>query len=117
MKNISHYIAVGIYIIVLVGCATTAQKGAISAAYSAMDNGKYELALKKLSNAESYVEPTSDLKSEILYLRATCYEGLKKYNEAMGTLKYLINKFPNTSYAFQAKEKLQKLKQLRTEQN
>jgi outer membrane protein assembly factor BamD (BamD/ComL family) len=108
MKKISYYILICICIISIMGCAT-AQKGALSRAYSSIDKGKYESALKRLSEAEKYVEPTPQMMAEITYLRAICYEGLAKSEDAIGTLKYLIDKFPDSSYAYQAKEKLHKL--------
>jgi len=108
MKKLSCYIAICICVVALAGCAS-AQRGAMSRAHSGIEKGEYEFALKRLSEAEKYVEPTPDLKAEIVYLRATCYEGLERYSEAIGALKYLIDKFSDTSYAYQAKEKLRKL--------
>jgi tetratricopeptide (TPR) repeat protein len=108
MKKVSYYIAIFICVVALAGCAS-AQRGAMSRAHSGIEKGEYEFALKRLSQAEKYVDPTPDLKAEIVYLRATCYEGLERYSEAIGALKYLIDKFPDTSYAYQAKEKLRKL--------
>jgi len=89
------------------GCAS-AQRGAIVRARSSIEKEKYEIALKRLSSAENYVKPTPELKAEIIYLRAICYEGLERYNEAIGALKYIIDKYPDTSYGYQAKEKLRK---------
>jgi len=71
--------------------------------------GEYKFALEMLSSAEQHKESTPDLKAEIVYLRATCYEGLERYDEAIGAFRYLVDKLPNTSYAYQAKEKLRRL--------
>jgi len=65
MKKVSCYIAMYICVVVLAGCAT-AQRGAMSRAHSGIQKGDYEFALKRLSEAEKYVEPTSDLKAEIV---------------------------------------------------
>ena len=108
MKKVSYYIAICVCIVALAGCAL-AQRGEMLRAHSGIEKGEYEFALKRLSAAEKYEESTPDLKAEIVYLRATCYEGLERYGEAIGALKYLIDKFPDTSYAYQAKEKLRKL--------
>ena len=87
-----------------------AQRGAISWAYSDIEKGKYESALQNLSEAEGYMEPTPELKAEILHLRAICYVGLGRCDEAIGILKYIIDKFPDSSYAYQAKTILLRLK-------
>ena len=108
MKKVSYYIAIFICVVALAGCAS-AQRGAMSRAHSGIEKGEYEFALKRLSEAEKYVNPTPDLKAEIVYLRATCYEGLERYSEAIGALRYLIDKLPDTSYAYQAKEKLREI--------
>ena len=109
MKKISNYIAAVICIVILAGC-DAAQKGAIQWAYSDIEKGKYESALSNLSSAESYKEPTPELKAEILYLRALCYGKLERYDEAIGVLMYIIDKFPDSSYAYQAKATLFRLK-------
>jgi outer membrane protein assembly factor BamD (BamD/ComL family) len=109
MKKVSHYILICICIALIMGCATTAQEGAIIGAYSMIDKGKYDSALKKLSHAEKYKEPTPQMMAEITYLKAVCYEGLNKPEDAIGTLKYLLDKFPDSTYAYQAREKLKKL--------
>jgi len=108
MKKFSCSIAVYICIVALTGCAL-AQQGAISKAHSAIEKDDYTYALKSLSDAEKYVEPTPELKAEIVYMRAACYEGLERKSEAIGALKYLVDKFPDTHYAYQAKEKLREL--------
>jgi tetratricopeptide (TPR) repeat protein len=82
-------------------------------ALSKISKGEYERALKELSYAEKYKEPTPDLRAEILYLRAICYEGLGRYDDAIGILKYLIDKFPDSSYAYQAKERLRGIERKR----
>jgi len=105
MKRIFFLAVICLCAVVFLGCAT-AQRGAMSLAHSRISKGEYERALKELSYAEGYKEPTPDLKAEILYLRAICYEGLGRYDDAIGALKYLIDKFPDSSYAYQAKERL-----------
>jgi tetratricopeptide (TPR) repeat protein len=92
----------------LAGCGM-AQRGAMIWAYSDIEKGKYESALQNLSEAEGYEEPAPELKAEILYLRAVCYANLGRRIEAVGTLKYIIDKFPDSSYAYQAKETLLQL--------
>ena len=105
MGKILKYPAMLVCITFLAGCGM-AQRGAIMWAYSDIEKGKYESALRNLSDAEGYEEPAPELKSEILYLRAVCYANMRRHDEAIGLLKYIIDKFPDTSYAYQAKEAL-----------
>jgi outer membrane protein assembly factor BamD (BamD/ComL family) len=108
-KVLYHVIIYTCILAALAGCAT-AQRGAMSRARSGIENKDYEFALKRLSEAETLAETTPDLEAEIVYLRAICYEGLERHDDAIGALKYLVDKFPDTSYAYQAKEKLSKLR-------
>jgi tetratricopeptide (TPR) repeat protein len=106
MKKIFSLAAICLCVVVFLGCATTIQKGALIRARSGISDGKYEFALKRLSEAESYADTTPELKAEIIYLRAICYEGLGRHDDARGALKYLVDRLPDSSYAYQAKEKL-----------
>ena len=113
MKKIFFLAEICLCAIIFLGCATTVQKGAMDLAHSRISKGEYERALKELYYAEGYKEPTPDLKAEIVYLRAICYEGLGRYDDAIGALKYLIDKFPDSSYAYQAKERLRAIERKR----
>jgi outer membrane protein assembly factor BamD (BamD/ComL family) len=110
MKRVSWGVAAFLLAAVLMGCAT-AQRGAMSRANSSINEEDYKAALERLSEAEKYEEPTPELQAEIIYLRATCYEELGRKLEAVGALKYVVAKFPDSSYAYQAREKLQKLEE------
>lgn len=101
----SYFIAVLFCVVILTGC-DMAQKGAMLYAYSDIEKGKYESALQNLSSAESYMKPTPELEAEILYLRAICYSKMGRQDEAEGVFRYIIDKFPDSSYAYQAKAKL-----------
>ena len=107
MKRMSGYLAVLICVMALAGCAT-AQRGAMTTARSSINRGKYVSALEALGRAEGYVEPTPGLKAEISFLRAICYEGLGRHNDARGALEYIVDRFPDSSYAYQAKARLQR---------
>jgi hypothetical protein len=91
------------------GCASTAQRGAMYRAYSGIQDKEYDFALKRLLDAESYVEPTPALQAEILYLRGICFEGLSKLPEARGTYKYLISNFKPSQYTYMASERLESI--------
>jgi outer membrane protein assembly factor BamD (BamD/ComL family) len=92
----------------LTGCAT-AQKGAMLGAYSDIRKAKFQEALGELSAAENYIKPSPALQAEIAFLKGQCYEGLNKIPEAIGSYKYLVAIFPESIYAYQAKERLQAL--------
>ena len=92
-------------VLTLAGCAT-AQKGSMLSVYSDIKKEHFNAALAELSSAEGYVKPTPQLQAEISYLRGQCYEGLNRQSEAVGSYKYVATTFPESSYAFQAKERL-----------
>lgn len=96
--------------LLLSGCAL-AQTGALARAYSAIKDGRYDSALIRLSEAEKYATPTPALQAEIGYLRGRSYEGLKRVPEAVGSYRYVVATFPDTEFAFQAKERLKELEQ------
>ena len=87
-----------------------AQKGALSQAYSSMRVGKYDEAIRKLSDAEQYRLPDPQTQAEIAFMRAKCYEGLQRKADALGAYDYIVATFPRSQYAFQAKERLIELR-------
>jgi outer membrane protein assembly factor BamD (BamD/ComL family) len=87
------------------GCAT-AQRGAMLRAHSGIEKGKYQFALKRLNEAENYTKPTPQLMAEIAYLRGVCYAGLARPAEAKALFKYVVDHFPDTEYAYKAREQL-----------
>jgi len=93
---------------VLIGCGIT-QRGAITRAYSAIGEGRYDAALARLSEAEGYLEPTPELRAEITFLRARSYEGLQRTSDAVALYRYLVATFPESSYGYQARERLKQL--------
>jgi hypothetical protein len=105
MKNSFYSLGLFFALALITGCAT-AQRGAMNRAYSGIENKEYEFSLKRLSEAESYVEPEPELKAQISYLKGICYEGLYKNLEAKGIYKFIINTFPNSQYSYMARERL-----------
>jgi len=93
----------------LAGCMGTAQKGALLRANNMIAKGKYESALTRLSEAQKYKTPTSELQAEIAFLRAKCHGGMKRTSDAVGIYKYIVSQFPNSTYGFQAAERLKQL--------
>jgi outer membrane protein assembly factor BamD (BamD/ComL family) len=88
------------------GCALSTEVS-LRRAYHAMESGNYEAALSRLSAAERYAGASSELKAEIAFLRAKSYEGLQDVPEAVGLYRYLVAAFPDSPYAWAAREKLQ----------
>lgn len=95
------------------GCAAMAQKGAFSRANKAIKEKRYEDALIHVARAEKYAEITPELKAEATFLRAQSYEGVGRIPDAIGAYKYLVATFGDTSYAYQAKERLEYLRERR----
>ncbi|WP_419175379.1 hypothetical protein [Desulfosediminicola sp.] len=92
--------------ITISGCTGMAQKGALSRAYSNFEDGDYEDVVELTNRAENYQEPTHQMKSEIIYLKALALEKLGRDSEAHGLFKYLSQEFNDTQYGFMAKEKI-----------
>lgn len=91
------------------GCMSMAQKGAMNLGYKAMDHHNYEDALRKFSQAEKYREATPAMEAEIMFQRGRCYEALGHRGDALGVYRFLVQKHADTSWAFQAKERLAEL--------
>ncbi len=86
------------------GCSASAQKGAIGFAYSNYQKGDYEDVLTITERAQSYKEPSHEVKAEILFLRALALEKLERHNEAQEIFKLLADKFNDTEYGYRAIE-------------
>lgn len=108
MKRVFWIVWAIVLAVMLAGCSL-ALRVAMMQARGSLEDGEYRSALSKLADAESYTETVPELQAEIVYLRAEAYAGLGRKEEALGELKYLVGKFPDTSYAQLAKEKLRKL--------
>ena len=85
------------------------QRGSMLRAYTAIGEERYNDALARLSEAEKYEEPTPALRAEIVFLRARSYEGLNSLSDAAGLYHYIIDNFPESTFAYQAKERLKNI--------
>lgn len=104
-------LSLGATLVLACSCTGMAQHGAVIGAYKSYDKGDYVTALRKLSNAESYDHELTDAeKAEILYLRGRCLEGMGNYSEALSLYDHLAQKFPDNSYAAQARGRITELK-------
>lgn len=91
------------------GCASL-QNQAIEFAQNSLDHDRYQSALRHLHRAEHYGKFSPDAQAEIIFLRGQAYEGLGRLSEAITSYKYVIAKFPDTQFAYQAKERLSELR-------
>jgi len=91
--------------IVCSGCAI-AQQGAILSAQSDMAKGRYESALKDLTQAQDLKKPAPDRAAYIDLLKALCYEKLGRPVEAKAMYKFVVDHFPGTESGYIAREKL-----------
>ena len=89
------------------GCAS-AQRGTIMRAQAAIDDSKYQVALNRLSYAESCAKPEPIVAARLYYMKGICYQGLHKPDEAKAMFKFVIDRYPDTDYGYMAKEKLSK---------
>jgi len=90
----------------LVSSCGLAQQGAITGAHKAYGRGDYVKALAQLSGAEKYTTPSAEVQAEILFLRALCWEKLSRLADANGLYEHIVQKFPESQYAAQARATL-----------
>ena len=89
-----------------VSCGGMAQNGAMLRAYKNYEKGDYEDVLALTSQAQSFKEPSHELRAEILFLRALAFEKLGRDQEAQGIFKFIADNFMDTEYGYRAKEKV-----------
>jgi tetratricopeptide (TPR) repeat protein len=87
------------------GCAFV-QQGAIDQAQKGIEKHKYDAALEHLQEAASYTTPTPAVGAQIAYMEAICYEELNSPDQATALFKYAVDHYPDTEYAYMAREKL-----------
>lgn len=79
-------------------------------AYQEMDQGHFDRALGKLSEAESYAPPGPALSAEIAFLRAQCVDRMGRVDEAIGAYSHTAEKYPDSIYGRQALSRLAQLR-------
>lgn len=106
----SRYVVAVLWLTVMLsGCGAMAQGGAISRACSAIEKGKYERALARLSGAARHTAPDSARQAEINLLAGRSFEGLGDLPRATGAYLYVVRRFPASVHAFTAAERLKAL--------
>lgn len=109
INSIGSALLVLVVILLTSGCVTTnqlAQKGALNRARAAMAEGNYEFALQRLDAAETYDVLDSEKKAEVFYLKGVCYENLNQPAKAQEMFKLSGEKYPETLFGRQSKQKL-----------
>src|SRR5204863_4525807 len=87
----------------IVGCATTAQHGALIRAQNAFNGGAYREALGHAVRAETYEANSSPSKAEAVFLRARCHEALNERDAAIAAYQTIVREHGTTEFATKAK--------------
>jgi hypothetical protein len=101
--------ALAIIILFSAGCADFFMNGPLHDSHLKIQKRQYKQALDRLTDAENSSNLTPELRAHIYWLRAHCYEELKQIPEVIKTYRSLVSALPETSYAFQAVERLKVL--------
>lgn len=94
-------------VLVISGCSSTVQKGAIISAYSSFEARNYESTIHHISVAENAQNVNPELKAELTYLKAQTYEKLGEYGKANSLYSYLAEQHKNSQYGYLAKQRLE----------
>lgn len=90
-------------LLLLGSCASIAQKGALIGVRKAVNKQDYAACLENLSEAESYGDFSEQENAQISFYRGFCLEGLGRQPEAAAVYQRLIEKYPDTDWAAQAR--------------
>lgn len=81
-------------------------------AYRSYGQGNCDDALLKLSQAERSSRTRGYLQPEISLLRGQCLERQSFFTDAAQTYLFIIERYPDSEYAFRARARLETLRQL-----
>lgn len=90
----------------LAACASTAQKGALIGVQKAIAKKKFDACLDKLDRADNYGNVSATQSAQISFYRGTCLDGIGRKAEAAAVYQNLVNRFPGTDWAAQARARL-----------
>ena len=96
-----------VILVVISGCASQVQKGAIQLAYSNYEDRDYEDTLKYISQAENVRDTSAELKAELVYLKAQTYEKMGDYEKANSLYTYLKEQHKESQYGYLAAKRLE----------
>lgn len=95
--------------LLMVGCSSYAQRGAVQLAYSNFNDQDYEDTLAYISQAEHARQMSPELKAELIYLKAQTYEKMGEYTKAKSLYLYLSNEHKLSQYGYLASERLKQI--------
>ena len=90
-------------------CSPLAPKGLSSLVHSNYKRGDYEGVIRLTSDALDSKKLPSEIKAEILFLRALALEKLDRFGEAQAVFEVILVNFNGTTYGYKAKKKLKRL--------
>ncbi|MBU2713907.1 tetratricopeptide repeat protein [Zooshikella harenae] len=90
----------------LTGCGSMARDGAFIRAQNNFSDGDFEETIEISDRALRMYEYDNEAKAQLLFLKAQSYQKLNKSAEARTTYQFIIDKYPNTEYAYRAKQAL-----------
>ena len=99
----------GLMVAGLLGCATTAQHGALVRAYDAFNAGAYREALSHAARAETYEADNATAKAEALFLKGRCHEALNERAEAIAAYQLVARDHSSSAFVAKAKARLAEL--------
>jgi len=95
--------------IMLSGCAATASRGAISRANSNYLKGDYTDTIAISDRALRSYDYTDEEKAELLFLKASSYMKLEDFDATVSTMKYIVDKYPDTEHGYRAVQILSRI--------
>ena len=92
----------------LTGCASLIRVGAIQTIQKYRDRGQYQDAIRECDIAAAY-SPEPLYQAELTFLKAECFEGLGRIEEAKGLYRFLVERCTDSHYSSQAATRLKAL--------
>ena len=96
----------------VVGCTRWSMDHHLNTAYRAYDAGNCEQAMLELSQVERTSRARPFIQPEVSLLRGQCLERQKLFVDAAQTYQFILQRYPQSEYAFRARARLQTLEQL-----
>ncbi|WP_327438763.1 tetratricopeptide repeat protein [Pseudomonas donghuensis] len=96
----------------VVGCTRWSMDHHLNNAYRAYDRGNCEQAMLELSQVERTSRARPFIQPEVSLLRGQCLERQKLFVDAAQTYQFILQRYPQSEYAFRARARLQTLEQL-----
>ncbi|CAM4082208.1 hypothetical protein D3C76_1194490 [compost metagenome] len=96
----------------VVGCTRWSMDHHLNNAYRAYDRGNCEKVMLELSQVERTSRARPFIQPEVSLLRGQCLERQKLFVDAAQTYQFILQRYPQSEYAFRARARLQTLEQL-----